>query len=558
MNVSYNHSQIIVGFRSWYSLDDFKRRNFMSREDMARAALSKASGFISILHAFGFLNAVLVRVEPSQADQFLRHAGVLDEVEYCDRDYHVETCSFTTSLNPAHQKGITQDDAFTPHRARFNQDPPFFGGSVALIDTGISPHPFLPALSFKQALETPFLRHGSFRNAKIEDLVRSLCIIEAQLPQAYTTLLDRDDLTSRIESKIKQFFDIEWNSWAQDVHAWMSQTAFKPAPTIPRSRSLFGALRIISPYSWNFVEDSPNILDYDGHGTGTAGCIAALPPLSYGIIPEISPILNTSAMLSPSFDINFIKNIDYEVNGFAPYSELIILKCLDARNAEISTLSLILMALVRCLKLKPDCIYCGLALKNLPQGQVLSLSRLTAQIDAAGITMFAPAGNDGTAGILAPAASPGVLPITAAEWNGDVNTYSRASYSSYADISNNEKVEFCACGGTGESPIQLLSTEFGFAYEFGTSISAAVVTAIFLKEICLQYKYSIETLYRSHIRTVNTNWSSAFRTAVEDWNPGPNGIAAAKTAMRTNATPVPGGTPGNLPHPEFGYGLPRI
>jgi hypothetical protein len=144
------------------------------------------------------------------------------------------------------------------------------------------------------------------------------------------------------------------------------------------------------------------------------------------------------------------------------------------------------------------------------------------------------------------------------EWNGNLSPYSRAPYSSYADVSNNESVEFCACGGTQKSQIQLLSTDFGFTYDWGTSVSAAVVTSIFLNELCIQYKQSTEMAFRNKLAAPNPNWASDIRKSVESWNLGSNDIAQAKSELLRKAIPVPGGIGGNSPHPEFGYGLPRI
>jgi hypothetical protein len=557
MNGLYNPSQVIVGFRDWYLLDNYGNHNFKSPEAMAESALSRAPGFILILHRFIDLNAVLVKVDPGLTDQFKQRAAFLDEVEYCEYDYFLEICAFTDSFNTAHQKGITQTDAFAPHLVRTSRSAPFFGASVALIDTGISPHPFLPALSLKQALGSPLSRHRSFQNRKLESLIYNLSNLEDNYSNAYIYRSERSALNGSIEYEIQKYLDTEWNIWTQNIHTWIGQAVKSPHPPMPLARSLFGALRVISPHSWNFVEDNPNVLDYDGHGTGTAGCIAAFSPLSYGILPEISPVLTKNKSLSSLFDIRSIAHLDYDVTGFSPYAELIVLKCLNTRKADSGTMSTLIDALGYCLKIKPDCIYFGIALKNIQQAPLLTLSRRTAQLEKAGITMFAPAGNDGAAGVRAPAASPGVLPVTAVEWNRN-NTYSRAPYSSYADVSNNEGVEFCACGGTDKSKIQLLSTDFGFTYDYGTSVSAAVVTSLFLNELCIQYKQSTEMVFRNKLSAPNPNWASDIRKSVESWNFGPNDIAQAKSELLRKAIAVPGSIGGNSPHPEFGYGLPRI
>ncbi len=567
MNLIYNASRLIVGFKDWYNLSDYRKHNFKSPEEMAHAVLSKISGFVSIIVKFDFLNAVLARVDPAQSDRFINDTRRYDEIEYLDHDYYLEICCFTTSLNSAHLKGVTQNEGFAPHRTRYGKRSSTFGASIALLDTGLSPHPFLPALSFRQAVEMPLTRHPSVQEATVEKLLHSLEMIERQFPDAYRDAQEHHQLTSMTTAEVAKFFHSKWENWGMQLQGGIGQGQGRKVPLIPHSRSIFGAFRMISQQSWNFVDDSPNVLDYDGHGTGIAGCISALPPLSSGILPEISPALSTSSILSRSFDMRFIDYLDYEVNGIAPYSELIILKCLDSRKADDSTLSTIIKALGHCLTIRPDCIYFGLALKNLMQAPLMSLSRLTAQIDSAGIAMFAPAGNEGKAGIRIPAASPGVLPVTAIEWNSNQNSYSRARYSSYADVMNQENVEFCACGGTEEMPIQVLSTDFGFAFDYGTSISAAVVAAIFTNEISALYKDATKDIFQNLIDALKgeTKLSviqkaiDSSKSAIESWSPGPADIGLIKTTMRSKAISPPliphlaGGT-----HPEFGYGLPRI
>ena len=559
MSGSYNASRFIVGFRDWYTLDDYRNHNFSSPEEMARAALSKVIGFVSVIKRFDFLNAVLASVDPAQSDQFAFRVTALDEVEYKDHDYYFGICSFTNSLNLAHRKGVTQNEGLAPHRSRYHKKTPAFGASIALIDTGLSPHPFLPALSFQQAVEMPLTRHPSVHSVSVENLLGELRLTEGLFPDAYRDALDHHQLASMATAEVARFFDSEWRNWDRQLQTWIRQTHPAPAPTIPRSRSIFGAFRIVSPQSWNFVDDSPNILDYDGHGTGIAGCISALPPLSQGVLPEISPVLNTSSILTRSlFRVQCVEHLDYDVSGLAPYSELIILKCLDSRKADNSTLSTVVTALGRCLKIRPDCIYFGLALKNLLQTPLMSLSRLTAQIDAAGITMFAPAGNDGMAGLRAPAALPGVLSITAVEWDSARNNYKRARYSSYADVANQEYVEFCACGGTEQMPIQLLSTEFGFTYDCGTSISAAVVAAVFLSELSAMYRSATEDFFRNQAGVRSQVVPSTVKSAVESWSPSSNDIDSIKNAMRAKAISPPAPHASNVAHPEFGYGLPCI
>ena len=398
----------------------------------------------------------------------------------------------------------------------------------------------------------PLTRHPSVQGPTVESLLRNLETLENHLPDAYRDARQHHQLASSITAEIANFFHSEWTNWETQL---TGQTPGQALPSMPRSRSIFGALRIVSQQSWNFVDDSPNILDCDGHGTGVAGCISALSPLSQGILPEISPALSTSSILTRSFDIRCIQHLDYDVRGVAPYSELIILKCLDSRKADSSTLSTIIRALGHCLKIKPDCIYLGLALKNLMQTPLMSLSRLTAQIDAAKIVMFAPAGNEGKAGIRVPAASPGVLPVTAVEWDSHLQSYSRANYSSYADIQNQEEVEFCACGGTAEMPLQVLSPDFGFKYDYGTSISAAVVAAIFTNEVANLYRRKTEKIFQTQIAAKSQMTPLAIKSDIDSWSPDPTDVDSIKIAMRSGAISPPGS---NRPHPEFGYGLPCV
>ena len=555
MSLPYNASQFVVGFKRWHNLDDYGKHNFRSPEEMAHATLAKIPSFVSIILKFDFLNAVLAKVDPGQSDQFEIETGRLDEIDYCDHDYYLEICSFTSSLNSAHLKGITQNEGFAPHRTKYGQPSPSFGASIALLDTGLSPHPFLPALSFRQAVEMPLTRHPTVQGAVVENFLSDLAAVESHFPDAYRDAQQHQSFASRVAVEVADFFQSEWKNWETQLLGWIGQPQGRSAPPLPRSRSVFGAFRIVSPQSWNFVDDSPNVMDYDGHGTGTAGCIAALPPLSHGILPEISPALSTSSILSRSFDIRSIHHLDYDVSGIAPYSELIVLKCLDSSQSDKSTLSTIIKALSYCLRIKPDCIYFGLALRNLAhQTPLMSLSRITAQISSAGIVMFAPAGNEKTVGLRVPAASPGVLPVTAIEWDNHQLNYVRAGYSSYADVQNQEHVEFCAYGGTEEEPIQVLSTDFGFTYDYGTSISAAVVAGIFANEVGNLYRKETERIFRTEIAVKSQVMPLTIKTAVESWVLDPTDVDSIKTAMRFNALPPPSPNP----HPEFGYGLPRM
>ena len=558
MTQDFNPSRYLVGFRDWYLLDDHHRHGFPSAEQMAQAALKKAPGFVAVIERFDQMNAVLARVEPAFTDAFLTRVRRLDEVEYCEHDYVLEKCSFASSLHALHRKGVSQDEGLAPHLSRSSAIRSGLGVCIALIDTGVSPHPFLPALSFRQASSSFFTVHPSIASQQTKSLLQRLHNAENQYRAPYDDPSEHQALLADVRAELTQEVDAAWQDWVQQLGGWLGQQRRQSPPSFPLSRSFLGAARMISPRSWNFLDDTPNVLDFDGHGTGMAGCISALPPLGAAILPSMSPVLTTNPALQAAINVADLKLLDHDINGLAPYAELLILKCLDERRAQERTLSTLIKALGYCLREVPDCIYIGFALKNQPQTPVLSLARRTAQVAAAGITMFAPAGNEGMAGLRMPAACPGVLAIASVDRTPKTRGYARTVYSSYADTTSSEEVHFCACGGTPDDPIQLLSIDFGFAHDYGTSVSTAASAAIFANGLSTRYQSATRALYSAQVNSHGQIDPVKVRQSIEGWKATANDAASVLSDMRNTSDLPPGATAGLLPHPEFGFGMPKL
>ena len=117
MALSFNPARFIIGFRDWFILDDFRSHRWSSPEEMATSALRRVPGFESVVEKFKLLNAALVRINPDEIDQFTARVRRLDEVEYCENDFHLEACAYTDLLHESHLQGVPQDRALSAHRS---------------------------------------------------------------------------------------------------------------------------------------------------------------------------------------------------------------------------------------------------------------------------------------------------------------------------------------------------------------------------------------------------------------------------------------------------------
>lgn len=473
-SMSYSKTTALVCFHPY-----FRNRD-------AAQHLSNTRGFRRVKHIYELTNWAMVEVAPGYLDLFLDDAERLDEVEHCEYNRLVVPATIDKHIgNGSDVVEWNCEKARTLHR--ITRDPTAgIGVKIALLDTGLAPHPYLPALSFDQCLSFSDQWPDSLKAVSTNELSR-LAQLEAGAlsplrhgasgSEQATFLSAADQALRSLNLELRKQWDGDANAWlntnlpgARRFRLTGQTATTSPIPRPPLDeRTICGPLRRIDPRSKNFIDDDLCVFDNEGHGTQMAGVIAGRPGLTFA---EGDPVRITRLSM-------------YEVDtlSLVPYAELLVLKCWDSEADDNSNVGNLVRAMEYALAESADLVYCGLSVSLFfgPSSSNLHFNTLTllqATIDELAkrnLPVIAPIGNDGNLGLSAPAAFTKAFSIAAA-WE-DLGQVTLAPYCNKP--LQQEAITFAAYGGQ-ELSSGLLTTDlyFGFNLAAGTSVAAAIASGL--------------------------------------------------------------------------------
>lgn len=500
-----DRSRIIVGFRpTLCNLDNLG--TFSSAEKKAWHQLTQTGyralpGLTRVVRRLKYLNAVLVQIEPAELERFRDVATSHDPIEYTDINYALAPADMTDVISGSFRTGTSCGRIVRKFHVSPLADNSSLGVGVrvALIDSGISPHPCLPALSAAE-LETKLnTMHWFIPMTMRKKISHDLAVAEQKCghgaigtalrpspitphgpqpigPYDHPDLFDAaNDIATRYASKL-------WTGWEVATNAWISRGRRELRPALPCYPRLFGQFRLISPLSRSFLDGQLafGIRDVMGHGTQMASLIGALSAKTDSTNPQNPPDVR-----SDSADA-----LDLDLVGVAPYAELMVLKCChhigdDDEAALNGTMITALDALTYAIDHEVDVLCFGFAIHGCDAQVVNAVSSLLHKLESTGCTIVAPAGNDPRVRALAfPAASSAVQAIAALTIDSKHGRgLSRADYSATADRKFHEKIAFSAFGGDEFNPVLTASVDFGYKAVWGTSVAAAIAAGVYAAEI---------------------------------------------------------------------------
>ena len=515
--MSFDRSRVIIGFRPYFCDLDVLG-TFTSAEDRALGELTnprytQLPGLRRVLRRLKYLNAVLTEIDPAEYDNFQDVIRGHDSVEYCNPNYLLRTADFSDDVASQYKVGLPSGRILRAHHispmASINSLG--VGIRIALLDSGISPHPFLPALSSSELRRKLSTIHLSFTPNDRDRLCDLLARVETSCGgvigtidqqrranrQGPKTAYDQPDLADEARKAAERFAEDSWTAWEFDLKQWISSGRMDLRPSIPCYSRIFGSARVVSPLSRSFLEGelSATLADVNGHGTQMAGLISALAPRFDSGNPLASPVRHEQSGL-----------FELDMMGVAPYAELLVLKCCHDANSEDShglngcMLNLI-DALAYLLDHGADVAYIGFAIEGCDPRTVSAVAGLLAQLAQNGCVIVAPVGNDaGQSGLAFPASASSVRAIAALSTDPAQPELVRAAYSPVADRTYRERVAFAAFGGACDGNLVITtSMDCGSKAISGSSVSAAIAAGIFGAEISSQYMRAYMSEYDAFI-----------------------------------------------------------
>jgi subtilisin family serine protease len=524
--MSHSGNSVIVGFHG---------RGPMTME-YADNALKQIDGFITIIHLYKYINAGLVQVDPGLIGKFMSDALSLDIVEYCNNNFAISLCSFNDIIERHYAESSLATKKVKSFHKLSTTDNAGSGIKIAMVDSGLQPHPYLPSTSFTEARvfsefwPEPFTSLNKLKNlpdviashkdhlARLDhvrrtqqsllqqfewekmqtetrevtqkllrveflnslisgvDMLAELESMKAPLsPNATET--DKDEYKIAIAQVKEAVFEKGWLSWANDADDWHTfRTISSLVPDVPNFRGFLGQLRILSNASWDFVNNRLNVGDTVGHGTQMAGLLVGQPK------PIGPPELTYATCV--------------DVMGLVPNAELMVLKCYDSEKLDQSNLDAVIRALEHALENDADVVYVGVSFgQQIQPKAALALARTIQALAANEIPVVCPAGNNGTAGLDFPAAMSEAVAVTAIRLGRAKPNFSKRSNWAGAG----EKVDFAAFGGDEDEFIISTDLNYGFAKISGTSVAAAISAGLIAKALSDNYNKRLIERYRKYM-----------------------------------------------------------
>lgn len=479
-------------------------------DQAATSYLRAFPGFRRILHWYRLTNAALIQVSPDRLPEFVAQLQPNEYIEYCEYNYYLRPCGFFVDSLGSWSSAKLFNNAIA--RQLHNITPRIhhgWGVSVATIDSGMNPHPLLPATSFTQLLGYPeWMPRLGRDNKHVRKAIEDLAKEEQLSPSPLSSRVDKqraDDFARQMVAASHTIVHLLWDDWQREASNWHkaersrqlirqfgSATAQYSRPPLPALFTCCGAFRRISPYSYNFVENNLAVEDNVGHGTEMAGIICGRCYLEE---LELPPLQQVPAPKGSGYHDQFNR---YSVDplGISPSCELVVLKCYDSYDIEASTLDAMIRALEHAEQVKVDVVYVGLQfdLKSHVK-HAITLDRTITALARQYIPVICPAGNDGQSGLAFPAACADAIAVTGVV--GSSGGYSRAPYSNYALAT--ERVGLCAFGGSPDQALVTTTRHFGVSGAYGTSVAAAIGVGIIAHLISADYRTTIERDYRHEL-----------------------------------------------------------
>jgi hypothetical protein len=480
-------------------------------------------GYRGLVHSYRLIPAVLAHVDPEHVDEFLRRVRAVDWVLLAHPNYPVTPASFDRTVAPRSRWAELSSSTVRRHHG-FSRDS-LAGQSVnvAVVDSGMASHPYLPATGFIETrarllVSRPDI-YGSY-DRFIEPTIDKLAQAESTSPlRAPAVASQVDAYVGNIDAELRACDDAIWSDWESKYRRWQAglplgglqsrqgPSATAPAhqhlanmprtgavglpsagsPPYPVTRNLLGTLRQLDFRSRCFLSGTLDIDDTCGHGTEMLGIMAASDPLSG------SPHAAVHAAAS-AFAV--------DVPATSPAAQYLVLRCYDKHELDYSHLATVVEALEYAQLARTDLIYIGLTWNpDTPWKQANALTSVLDQLRALGVLVVCPAGNvenGPVAGLAFPAAARSTVAVTALSRGGD----DLASFSRFAD--KGEEVEFCAQG----EAVLTTGLNFGFEEVRGTSVAAALATGLLARAIGeyritqIRNQYYSGSVSRRALRTV--------------------------------------------------------
>jgi len=507
-------------------------------EAAMNVALKQVPGFRRIVHVFFLTPSALVEVIPDQYEEFLKQAPDSPLVAYCSVNGPVGLASFNDSLHsstPCRQ--ISTDSVFMAHNVRNTSFLPGFGIQIGIIDSGIAPHPYLPATSFTTSAVNQLAWSQSLSRLNcVNQRVADLGAFEAQLgifdPRCPAQA--EDTYLASCQNRLDKLAEEIWDEISGGNRSLRKKVQLCDPVSLPFGRGLFGACRKISPHSVNLLGPRPSldIEDRIGHGTQLAGLIAAAPPLSFVSQNNVDPAT-----------YKYLKNNNVGMYGLAPYAELVVIKCYDDLiQGDLGTLA---RGIEYAVKSGCDVVLCALtlAVKDIQSyGGLGALRHLEATVNAArtnDVCLISAAGNEGwSSGCLTvPAAFNSTVAIGGASIGLGGGNLQMSPLCNLPG--QNEKLDFFATGDLADLGVITTSRDFGFQCVRGSSVSAAIAASLFTRAMSYAYLAQLDASLcgylnlqtgvqpiikrMGHIPQRRPTWSSvlyrADQAAVPVWGP---------------------------------------
>lgn len=549
----------LVGFRRTLSKDEVTKN------------VTMFPGFRNVKYVFRSVPAALIEINEGSYDTFEKAFNLAapnsDVYEYCEPDYVAHPFSYVDHVIPTFSaRSQLKDNVFSNHGIVRDRNAGR-GVRIAIVDSGIAPHPYLPATSFRECAEFKHrwplylrqTRRGQQYLDKLEALDKAGKGLESHAPENEQTTF----VTSALNTlgDLGNALDEEWcealQRWYQAVRPNVAlptagHLLSTPGPLPPWSDYLCGEMRRVSPLSKNVLDDDLHLEDTIGHGTQMTGLLFSWPDL-----PEVfdDPQQQRSAA-----------RFAIPVYGIAPAAELVVVKCYDVSDKPYAFANISVgLDYIQNNVPDVDVVYVGWgfpphslgAARQAAKG-VLTLGKVLFTLRNKDVVVVCPAGNDenrvARGGLDIPASSDDVLAVASCD-HFPKDRWSRDRYSKYASIRDGEQVFLSAIASGDAGFAATTDLSCGFSCEEGTSVAAAIVAGLAARVVGRHRQVTRDTSYDALLHSIAgaPTFTDPARSSLAvkrlSWHD------VVETLKRQADTKQLVGEP--LPHEEFGFGVAR-